>query len=70
MADGALDLWVTDYQNMTVFMRNAGKQGFEDISARSGISAATEAQYVSWGSGIYDFDNDGSAGHSRFPRRA
>jgi hypothetical protein len=39
-------------------MRNTGKQGFEDISASSGISAAT-GQYVSWGSGIYDFDNDG-----------
>ena len=39
-------------------MRNRGKQGFEDISASSGISATT-GQYVSWGSGIYDFDNDG-----------
>jgi hypothetical protein len=39
-------------------MRNNGKRGFEDISASSGISAAT-GQYVSWGSGIYDFDNDG-----------
>jgi hypothetical protein len=55
--DGLLDLWVTD-SKFDRLMRNTGKQGFEDISARSGISAAT-GQYVSWGSGIYDFDNDG-----------
>ena len=55
--DGMLDLWVTD-SKYDRLMRNSGKQGFEDISASSGISAAT-GQYVSWGSGIYDFDNDG-----------
>ena len=55
--DGMLDLWVTD-SKYDRLMRNRGKQGFEDISASSGISAAT-GQYVSWGSGIYDFDNDG-----------
>jgi hypothetical protein len=55
--DGRLDLWVTD-SKFDRLMRNTGKQGFEDISASSGISAAT-GQYVSWGSGIYDFDNDG-----------
>ena len=55
--DGLLDLWVTD-SKYDRLMRNTGKRGFEDISASSGISAAT-GQYVSWGSGIYDFDNDG-----------
>jgi hypothetical protein len=39
-------------------MRNTGGNGFEDIGPSSGISQAT-AQYTSWGSGIYDFDNDG-----------
>jgi len=39
-------------------MRNVGKTGFEDLGPSSGISQAT-AQYVSWGSGVYDFDNDG-----------
>jgi hypothetical protein len=55
--DGRTDLWVTDskYNRM---MRNAGANGFEDIGPSSGISQAT-AQYTSWGSGIYDFDNDG-----------
>ncbi|MGA2345645.1 MAG: CRTAC1 family protein [Candidatus Sulfotelmatobacter sp.] len=55
--DGRLDLWVTD-SKYNRLMRNAGPNGFEDIGPSSGISQAT-AQYVSWGSGIYDFDNDG-----------
>ena len=55
--DGMLDLWVTD-SKYDRLMRNTGKHGFEDVSASSGISATT-GQYVSWGSGIYDFDNDG-----------
>ena len=31
---------------------------FDDMGATNGISQAN-AQYVSWGSGVYDFDNDG-----------
>src|ERR1017187_1770917 len=55
--DGRLDLWVTD-SKYNRLMRNAAPNGFEDIGPSSGISQAT-AQYTSWGSGIYDFDNDG-----------
>ncbi len=55
--DGLLDLWVTD-SRYNRLMRNTGKNQFEDISASSGISQQS-GQYVSWGSGIYDFDNDG-----------
>ena len=33
-------------------------ESFEDEGASNGISQ-TDAQYVSWGSGVYDFDNDG-----------
>jgi len=55
--DGLLDLWVTD-SKYDRLMRNAGKQGFQDISASSGISAVA-GQYVSWASGVFDFDNDG-----------
>ena len=40
------------------YLRNAGKQGFEDEGAGNGVSQ-TNAQYVSWGTGVYDFDNDG-----------
>jgi hypothetical protein len=55
--NGHFDLWVTD-SKYDRLMRNNGKSGFVDISASAGISAAS-AQYVSWGSGVYDFDNDG-----------
>jgi enediyne biosynthesis protein E4 len=60
---GVLDLWVTDghYNRM---LRNTssgpmgGALGFDDIGATNGVSQAN-AQYVSWGTGVYDFDNDG-----------
>jgi hypothetical protein len=54
---GVLDLWVTD-GHYNRLLRNVGKQGFEDMGASNGVSQ-TNAQYVSWGTGVYDFDNDG-----------
>ena len=53
---GLLDLWVTD-GHYNRFLRNTGSKGFEDAGASNGISQAN-AQYVSWGTGVYDFDND------------
>ena len=53
---GVLDLWVTD-GHYNRFLHNTGSQGFEDGGAANGISQAN-AQYVSWGTGVYDFDND------------
>jgi hypothetical protein len=54
---GDLDLWVTD-GHYNRLLRNTGKSTFEDIGAETGV-AQVNAQYVSWGTGIYDFDNDG-----------
>jgi hypothetical protein len=54
---GVLDLWVTD-GHYNRLLHNTGKLAFEDIGAQTGVSQ-TNAQYVSWGTGIYDFDNDG-----------
>ncbi len=54
---GILDLWVTD-GHYNRLLRNTGKLNFDDIGATNGVSQAN-AQYVSWGTGIYDFDNDG-----------
>src|SRR5271165_6730534 len=54
---GVLDLWVTD-GHYNRLLHNAGKLTFEDIGASNGVSQ-TNAQYVSWGTGVYDFDNDG-----------
>jgi enediyne biosynthesis protein E4 len=56
--DGRLDLFVTD-SKYNRLMRNSGASGFEDIGPTAGISQAN-AQYTSWGSGVYDFDNDGT----------
>ena len=55
--DGRPDLWVTDskYNRM---MHNTGKGRFEDVSRTSGLAEA-QAQYTSWATGVYDFDNDG-----------
>jgi hypothetical protein len=54
---GLLDLWVSD-GHYNRLMKNNGKGGFDDIGITSGLSQAN-AQYVSWGTGVYDFDNDG-----------
>ena len=54
---GVLDLWVTD-GHYNRLLHNAGKTGFEDLGATNGVSQ-TNAQYVSWGTSIDDFDNDG-----------
>jgi hypothetical protein len=54
---GVLDLWVTD-GHYNRLLHNTGKLRFEDIGAATGVSQVN-AQYVSWGTGIYDFDNDG-----------
>ncbi len=66
---GVLDLWVTD-GSYNRFLKNMGApqlgspdlpkewSGFDDVTAAARISQ-TEAQYVSWGSGVFDFDNDG-----------
>jgi hypothetical protein len=53
---GLLDLWVTD-SHYNRLLHNDGKLAFDDLGATNGVSQAN-AQYVSWGSGIYDFDND------------
>jgi enediyne biosynthesis protein E4 len=54
---GVLDLWVTD-AHYNRLLHNAGKLSFDDVGAETGV-AQVNGQYVSWGTGIYDFDNDG-----------
>jgi hypothetical protein len=55
--DGKVDLWVSDskYNRM---MKNVGDLKFQDVTEKSGISQLA-AQYTSWGTGAFDFDNDG-----------
>ena len=54
---GRADLWVTD-SKYNRLLENSGKLPFTDVTQKAGISQQT-AQYVSWGTGAYDFDNDG-----------
>jgi hypothetical protein len=54
---GLLDLWVSD-AHYNRLVKNNGRGGFDDIGIASGLSQAN-AQYASWGTGVYDFDNDG-----------
>ncbi|HEX7729287.1 MAG TPA: CRTAC1 family protein [Terracidiphilus sp.] len=58
---GVLDLWVSDGHYNRLLHNSGGAKNewlYEDIGAGNGVSQAN-AQYVSWGSGVYDFDNDG-----------
>jgi hypothetical protein len=54
---GKVDLWVSD-SKYNRLLRNTGKLPFEDITQQAGISQQA-AQYTSWGTGAYDFDNAG-----------
>lgn len=55
--DGLLDLFVPDNTFKSLY-HNEGKRFFTDQSAAAGVAAAG-SQYVSWGSGLIDYDNDG-----------
>jgi enediyne biosynthesis protein E4 len=54
---GHADLWVSD-SKYNRLLQNSGKLPFTDVTQQAGISQLT-AQYVSWGAGAFDFDNDG-----------
>jgi hypothetical protein len=55
--DGRIDLWVSD-SKYNRLMKNVGELKFRDVTERAGISQLA-AQYVSWGTGVHDLDNDG-----------
>ena len=55
--NGRFDLWVTD-SKYNRLLKNTGTLPFTDITQQAGISQYN-AQYTSWGSGVYYFDNDG-----------
>jgi hypothetical protein len=55
---GSLDILKTHFADDTaVLYRNDGKGGFEDVTNSSGLGV--ETRYISWGAGMFDFDNDG-----------
>jgi hypothetical protein len=57
--DGNLDILKTHFADDTaVLYRNDGKGNFEDVTNASGLGV--ETRYISWGAGMFDFDNDGN----------
>ena len=56
---GRQSLFVSDAHYHRL-LRSVGKAGgaFEDVTNASGVGAAS-AQFVGWGDGLFDFDNDG-----------
>jgi enediyne biosynthesis protein E4 len=56
--DGHLDILKTNFANdYPNVYRNMGRGLFEDVVMRAGM--AVNPQYVAWGIGLVDFDNDG-----------
>src|SRR5450755_3179950 len=56
--DGHIDLLKTHFQNQaTALYRNNGKAEFDDVAAAAGLSM--ERRFISWGTAMADFDNDG-----------
>ena len=59
--DGRMDIIVTNfYGEANALYSNQGDQGFTDISWLSGL-AKPSAAHVGWGTGFFDYDNDGWA---------
>lgn len=57
--DGWLDFFTTNYEGQQpVLFRNLGRGIFEDVR-RTSMAGAAGFQYVNWGCGMVDFDNDG-----------
>jgi hypothetical protein len=57
--DGRLDFYQTSYaEELTALYRNLGNSMFEDVTMITGAGAGT-MEYVTWGTSLVDFDNDG-----------
>jgi hypothetical protein len=56
--DGFLDIFKTNFSSDTnTLYRNMGDGTFSDVTSRAGLAVHT--QYVKWGTGFVDVDNDG-----------
>jgi hypothetical protein len=58
--DGRPDIFLTAmYGDTFPLYRNLGEGQFEDITGATGIAAMT-TRFTAWGTGLFDFDNDGN----------
>jgi enediyne biosynthesis protein E4 len=56
--DGRLDIFKTNFSDDTsTLYRNNGNGTFDDVTFAAGLGLHT--QYLGWGAGFFDFDNDG-----------
>jgi len=59
--DGRFDLFITNFsEDYYTLYRNEGGGSFSDVSLKSGLVMPTW-DYLGWGCGFADFDNDGTA---------
>jgi hypothetical protein len=57
--DGRLDIFVTNFADQEDNLyHNLGAKGFDDVSWKAGV-AKSSYPYLKWGTGFFDFDNDG-----------
>lgn len=57
--DGRMDLFTTNFDNEhNTLYRNLGNKGFLDVSVETKVAQSSKP-YVGWGTGFFDFDNDG-----------
>jgi enediyne biosynthesis protein E4 len=57
--DGRLDIFVTNFADQEDNLyHNLGAKGFDEVSWKAGV-AKPSYPYVKWGTGFFDFDNDG-----------
>jgi enediyne biosynthesis protein E4 len=57
--DGRLDIFVTNFMDQEDNLyHNLGVTGFDEVSWKAGV-ATSSYPYVKWGTGFFDFDNDG-----------
>jgi enediyne biosynthesis protein E4 len=57
--NGLFDIFVTNFANDTnTLYQNMGKMLFSDVTALAGLGEIS-LQYLGWGTGLEDFDNDG-----------
>jgi len=57
-SDGRLDIFKTNFsEDTSTLYRNKGDGTFDDVTFAAGLGLHT--QYLGWGAGFFDFDNDG-----------
>jgi hypothetical protein len=57
--DGSLDFYVSNMMSPMVLLQNAGNGTFDDVTQVAGVGINPPGTAVGWGTGFFDYDNDG-----------